>query len=71
MIEPRHARDIVFPSLLIFFNRESKSQPRNRKHTHTHKDIHTDDANGDRVPNCVLFSLHFSPHYQETPPTIM
>ena len=34
MIEPRCARDIVFPPLLIFFNQESKSQPRNRKHTH-------------------------------------
>ena len=65
MIEPRRARDIVFPSLLIFFNQESKSQPRNRKNTHTHIEhmthtyIHTDDATGDRVPNCVLFFLAF------------
>ena len=58
MIEPRSARDIVFPSLLIFFNQESKSQTRNRKHTHTH----TDDATRDPISICVFFpciSLYF------------
>ena len=65
MIEPRCARDIVFPPLLIFFNQES-----NHKlvtvNTHTYRQpMRLEIASQFEF----FFSLHFSLLYQQTSPT--